>query len=148
MSLVRTIYQIRILRETPSGQTIVPQSTWTTRPLFKHYYGENGLSKIFSVQVPNPPLSLMEKLLTSPLIWTRFLPTDEWTVVVDWRTIVGRQISHANIFSDINNSVAQSSTTSERRHKVDQCNDRRNGIRRNTRSGGDGPILVIYIVGF
>ena len=37
------IYQMRILRETSSGQTIVPQSTWTSRPLFKHYDGENGL---------------------------------------------------------------------------------------------------------
>ena len=38
-----SIYQIRILRETSSGKTIVPQSTWTTRPWFIHYYGENGI---------------------------------------------------------------------------------------------------------
>ena len=44
LSYELSIYQIRILRETSSSQTIVPQSTWTSRPLFKRYDGENGLS--------------------------------------------------------------------------------------------------------
>ena len=39
------IYQIRILRETSSGQTIVLQSKWTTRPLISIAWIERALIK-------------------------------------------------------------------------------------------------------